>query len=84
MKMPTKMAIGPTGIERQVAARPPKPGPRPNKKRGAPIHLNPPAAQSLSPNALAVKKSRARNPDKYRDYQRDYMRKRRAAKAPPC
>ena len=32
----------------------------------------------LDRNAAAVKKSRAKNPEAYRAYQREYMRKRRA------
>ena len=65
MKPPTKIAFGLTGIQRQLAV--------------SPQPLSKPSMEAVAAKpSLAVKKSRAKNPEAYRAYQREYMRKRRA------
>lgn len=76
MKPPTKIAAGMPEIFRVLTKRHGKPmevsrGPKPVRE----FELTPDGYRETT---AATLKSRAKNPEKYREYQREYMRKRRA------
>ena len=52
---------------------------RPPEK--ASVEQGSPEPQAPSPKSLSVKEWRRKHPDQYREYQREYMRKRRAEKS---
>ncbi len=81
MKPPTKIAAGPTGMQRQMTATESLKTADATGKRLAKVIADPligPMLKVLKETSAAVLKSRAKNPEKYREYQRDYMRKKRA------
>ena len=92
MKSPTKLALGLTGIQRQLSSQPigdgvaltsirhPDTRPRPLQRR-RPISKEALETIEITLPAAAVKRWRAENPEAYRAYQREYMRRKRAAKA---
>lgn len=74
MKPPTKIASGPTGIERQLS-----PLERAKAQSKPIVSLDKIAGlERETKPSDAVKRSRAKNPEAYRAYMREYMRKRRA------
>lgn len=71
-----KIARGPTGIQRQLAPTVPTVAQLRRLARES-VQARNEFKTALRKRVAAVKKSRAKNPEKYREYQREYMRRRR-------
>lgn len=95
MKPLTKIAAGPSGMQRQLAAKENtkwvfdngstvmfRGEPTTPLKSGGGLHLGETPEPEVSETSAATLKSRAKNPEAYRAYQREYMRKRRAKPSP--